>query len=341
LSTTIGFIDTTTDRTGATCIPWVHWAHRNASLLSLVFDEATKLKERPITVLVPLLAANRSLTDALKVFQGDTSVSVLRFLNKPLTNRMIDVCLKTGLTARQLTKFAFRRLGLLALKITAAVFVLPAVTFHYLTVKIFSITIRRKIDNAKVYPQKVVNIKLIRFLKVTGDEQVERSVDVNEVAFPKLTPQELALMFSTSEGDMLTTRNRPNGNLGVFEFKGKEPIIECDCTQHFKCTLDFLIKFVSIGNLGNTAYNYLSSKIELFTNRIVSQFMEWKLAKGFAPPRLFTDEIAGTVGLNHRCFKRGSLFVSGKQFYFRSQFHNSNNRLNVLFRQYKERRERV
>jgi len=341
LTATIGFIDTTTDRTGAACTPWVYWAHRNASPLSLVFDEAAKLKERPITMLVPLLAANRSLTDALEVFQGDTSVSVLRFLNKSLTNRMVDICLKTGLTARQLTKFAFRRLGLLALKITTPVFVLPAVTFHYLSVKVFSITIRGKIDNAKVYPQKVVNVELIRFIKVTGDEQVERSVDVNEVAFSKLTLQELALMFSTSEGNMLTTRNRPNRNFGVFEVKGKETIIECYCTQHLERTHDFLIEFVSIGNLGNTTYHYLSCKLELFTNWIISQFVEWKLAKGSALPRLFTDEIAGTVGLNHRRFKRGSLFVSGKQFYFRSQFHNSNSRLNVLFRQYKERREWV
>ncbi len=99
---TIVFINTATDRAGATGILWIDQDYRHTSSFCLVLDKVTQLKERPVAMLAPLLAANRyPVTNALQVFQGNCASGALRFLNKPLTDHVVDIGLETKLDVQK------------------------------------------------------------------------------------------------------------------------------------------------------------------------------------------------------------------------------------------------
>ena len=331
MSRTIGFIDVTADRAGARGVPGIDREHRDTRSLSFVLDKATQLEERPVAMLASLLAANGSLTDTLEIFQGNTPMSVLRFLNKPLADRVVCVCLETGLTAREFAELTLCRLCTLTLKIAAAVLVLATVAFYPLTAEVLAVAIRGKVDNAKVDAEHILYVDRYGFFDVAGGEQVELIVDIDKVALSPLALQKFPLSLSANERDAQAPCDSPDRNFEGLHAVGEDAVVKCDRTQRSEGALRPVVELVSIGNLGNAAHNDLSRERKFLSHIMVGKFVEWKLAKGFMLPRLIADVVTGTIGNHHRRLEGGSLIGIVKEFDFRREFHTLNIEHNFYF----------
>lgn len=321
MSNTISFINATTYRTSTAGIPGVNKDYRNTNPCCFVCYVLAKLKERPIGMSRPLFATNRSLANAAQIFQSDGTTSVLRFLYETPTDRVINVALKSGLLARNISKFALCGFGLFLLKVIAAVFVFAAVMLYVLSAKRLSVAVNSQVHDAQVAAQNVVDILLFWRFNITSCQKVEFALDKGKIAFATLGKEKFHLAHSSSKWDYLPAVYRPNRNGHLEYLPGKNAVIESDCPKWLECAFDFTIYFVSIGNFRDAAHYHLSSKIELLADIVISQFVEWKLAKSFVFPRLLGDIVAGSVSRLKCLFECVGLFWRGEQLYFCGKFH--------------------
>lgn len=148
-------------------------------------------------------------------------------------------------------------------------------------------------------------------------------VSIDKVSFAKTMFQKFLLLWSTNKGDTLTTIYSPNVDGVVFHPPRKDAFIISNSTLSLENPLALPVKFIGITYLGNLPHSNLRRKIELFTDRIISQLMQIKLVKSFSLPCLFADEIASVVGGFDRVKQRFSLLFSWLQFNLGNQFHLS------------------
>ncbi len=196
---TIVFINTATDRAGATGILWIDQDYRHTSSFCLVLDKVTQLKERPVAMLAPLLAANRyPVTNALQVFQGNCASGALRFLNKPLTDHVVDTVGNEADVQKSFFQFSFCRFCALALEIPATSLFLRRLRSTMSPLK-FSPSIGCKVDDAKVNAKHIFHIGWFRLFYVASGEQVKLVINADQIALPALAFQKFTLALSTSK----------------------------------------------------------------------------------------------------------------------------------------------
>lgn len=102
LRTTIGFIDTTADRTSPGRVARVNEYQRHTEQSGFVFDKGTQLIERPAMQLASLRLPNPyPVTDAAQVFQSDTASGAFGLLHELLGDAVVHVGCEASLLARQ------------------------------------------------------------------------------------------------------------------------------------------------------------------------------------------------------------------------------------------------
>jgi len=110
----IALINTTTDRTGARRIRWVHEDHGNTGKRGLVFDKLAKLCKCPAIVCGSLRLANSSpRAYAAQVFEGNSSVRVLSLSHNSLAEAVVDILREAGFLGPSMSKKPFSRWGAL------------------------------------------------------------------------------------------------------------------------------------------------------------------------------------------------------------------------------------
>ena len=317
----IGFINTTAYWTSLAGVPRINEDHWDACQLSLVSNIALKLIERPVSVLASLLASNRSLTDSAQIFKSDSPLSVLRFLNKTLADRVVGITLKPGLLAGDFLEFMFCRFGLLLLKVLTAMLEFAAVIIDYLAGELLTVAINCQIDYSKITTENVVNVLRFWRLNVTGGKQVEIAFDKSEIAFSTLALKHLFLSCPANKRDALATFDRPDRDLIQVNVPLKNTTIESNRSGRFKSPSHFSVDLIAVNNLGDAADNNLSGEVELFTNVVVNQFVQRYTGKSFMLPCLFGNIVASSISRLKRLFESRELFRCWLKLDLCGEFH--------------------
>ena len=329
MRTTVCFIDTTTNCTGTTGVARVNQDNGHPAQLRLVCDVLAQLVERPVSVLAPLSAANLCLTNTAQIFQSDCPLSVLRLLNKLLTDYVVGIRLETRLLARYFLEFSFGRLRALALKITAAVLIFSAVLFNTFSAEVFTIAVRCKVDDARINAENIFHILRNCCFNIPGCKEIKQTVNHTQVTLTPFTTQKCSLSVPACKRHALSAINRPQTDCGFIKLKRKNTAIVSNGTIGIKLTLFVSSSLISISHFRNATNCKLRTQRELLSDWLLDKVVKRKLAKGFVFPCLLTDVVTSSISRLNGLLEKFSLLNRGEKFYFRRQYHFHLNRYNL------------
>lgn len=328
---TIGFVNVTASRTGATGVPRVNQEYRHASPLGFVGHERTKLEERPTVQGCPLRATNRDpLADATQIFQGNRSICVFRFGNQFFTDAVVGVFGKTAFAARKPFQLAFRRARTFGLQFGSQASVTTAHVVDVAGFVDYSITVNGNIGNAQVHPQRTFHVNGLWFVHFASSGEEEHSLVQPQVTFSLPCLEQFQLPLSAYKRDAKTPVYCPNRNGLVLQSPGQDAVIVSDATRCLEGALSLAVKFVSVRDFGNHPNRHLRRKSELLPYRLIALVMQVVLPKDFGFPRRITHKLTGGVGLFQRPLERVGLFGSREQFDLSYQLHANNYSTNTL-----------
>jgi hypothetical protein len=311
----IGSIHMPTLRTGPGSVARVHQDQRDPCPLRLVGDPLSQIKETPGVVLPPLAFSNRyPVPDALQILQGNPATGVFRPLHQFLRNPMVFLPGKPPFLLPAFLQQAFGRLRALALQAAAQLAMalpqpvdLPA-----------RIPVRIAVDSNVFHPQVHAQVTV----HLTGSQQVEDSLHQAQVALPALPLQQFQLSLAGGKGDPLTSPDRPDRDGSSFQILSQDPAVEGNRARGFEHTLRLVVHLVGVRHFGNTHHHDLGGQRVLLPHRLVSQFVQRKLAKCLGLPRLLADGMAGRISQLQRLAERVRLFGGRQQFHLRDQLHS-------------------
>ncbi len=270
----------------------------------------------------PLAFTNRyALTDAGKVFYGNTAGAVFSLFNKPFTNTVVDVFSEAHFLTPALFQQTLRRLRTFALQLRSEAGMTMAEAVDLSARKGFAVRISSDILDTKIDAKKIINVTGGGNFYFGSSEQVELPIRKNEIRFPPLVVEQFKLALTSDEGDALPAGNGPDRDDTLIYVPAQDTIIEGDGAKRFECVFGFTTYFVGIGNFGDAAYYYLGSKAKLILDVIVNQLVKPKLMKLAFLPSYLTDMIASSISRPKRLIQRLALFRSREEFDLHSKFH--------------------
>ena len=321
LSLSIQFSGMAAHRTHPRSVSRINRVQLDAVPFRLVFKKVSKLIERPITKFCPLRFSNRqSFSDVLQIFDSQRTVCAFSVQDKTLTNAVIFVALKAGLPARQVTKFALGRLGLLALQIAPAMSVGAATILYRCTAHYFGVGCGADINDAKVTANHVIATKHGRRFNVAHSVQVKVAAAIKQIRFALAERQEFPLILAALKRDCLPSCKCPDANK-VRLLESQDTVIVGNAAVLLKASLLFLINLVSIGYFRNTPHQHLRRKFKAFFGGMLDKFMQVVLLERFGCEALLTNPITSLIRPLQGGAQRSGLFFGRSKFEIHNQFH--------------------
>ena len=304
-------------------VAWIDEHDGNASHARLVSDKGSKLRERPIVKLCPVLASGlNTRAYTLEFLKSHGCVQALRLANERLRNAMVCVFLKPGLFPGKLLETAFCRLRPLSLQARLAPGELGSYTLNIGPGVAGSITVKRQIHNAKIDAKHVFNANLFRVRHVTDASKIPLALNAHQIDLALTVGEQGALAFAADEGNLDAARERPDRN-GVTAHKAKNPVIVRLGRVLSKTTLALPVELVGVGNLGNAADRGLGGKLEAFPAFRIGQLMQRELLKLGGFPSLCGKPIASLIATFKRLAKSLFLLSRWQQLDVCNQLHGS------------------
>jgi hypothetical protein len=121
---------------------------------------------------------------------------------------------------------------------------------------------------------------------------------VDQVRLTQLGLQQFFLALPGRIGDLEPSRCGPDAH--PIRLECQDAGIVADGTLPGKASLGFHVLFISVGNLRQDVYGYLSTQREQFFRLVVKQLMERELRENLTAPGLFAHPVAAGVCLLHR-----------------------------------------
>jgi hypothetical protein len=242
----------------------------------------------------------------LQVFQSNTSSGALRYGYDVLTETVVDISGEPPLLAGKNFQSATRGFSAFLLQFLAQTPVAIPNSLDSLSRKDFTVACCGDVANPKINSQETVDVYGVRFFDVANRQQVKLAFTKNQIAFALTIKQHRLLTFTAHVGDFLAPGGGPDRH--TVRIPPEYTIIEGDASQGTERPLDFPIEFVGIGHFRNAANDDLSGESKFFFDRVISQMVQGKLAKGFLFPGRFANGITRSVGLLHSRKQGGVLF---------------------------------
>ncbi len=322
LSFATAFIHTTAYRTGPGGITGVNFDYGDTNSLSLVRDKALKLIKRPAVQCSSLRLSNRHpITNAVKVFQGNRALCVLSLFDNAFADHVVGVASKTTLFTRQFFELAFSRFGLFLLEFTSQASMPMPDIIDVAAGEGFAIRIGGDVDDSQINAKRACHIYGSGIIYIAGRQQIEVTLKQNEVAFPLLVFEQFPLTLTAGKRRFDPAFKSPDGNGRVDQVVTEQAGIVGNTAGYLKGAPGFLVQFVSVGNLGDTAHNHLSGQIETLPNVIVNSLLELVLAKRLMLPGVITDIITCLVSPFKRLLQEVKLLLSWLELNLCRKFH--------------------
>lgn len=316
------------------CVARFYQNNRNASQSGFVGDVLTQLIERPFANSGSefLTFFQRRKSDTLQIFKSNTFVFFFGNSNNLVGNGVIDNRSGRAFSARKPFQEFFRTPCAFALNGASYFLFFFTIILKFFRVKFFSITKCCNAYQAKVYTQKRFYLFHIFFNYINGLKKIKFAFSIKQVCFAFDVREIIRIV--ANKRDLQSAANRPDGNM-VIGFVGKNTAVIRNATKWFKCTFDFLIHLVSIGNFGKHTNQQLCRKISRRFKLMVAGVMQLKLVKYLLFPSNIRNGITSPVCFFNRLKQTFSLFISRQQFYFQRKFHNANIGIFQILEQFK------
>lgn len=281
----------TTPRTFLRRIARVNGQHWNSRLLRLVFDKGSQLSESPIMQLGSNFATGPNpKANVLEVFQDDCLLCALRFSYELFADLMISVTGKALLFPRTHFEQATGRLRTLRLQFSSQSAMSLSEVANMRTAKGLPFRVGGNSSNTEVNTEESFRLIDKRLDNVDGGKQKPFALAAHKVRLALSRFQQPPLPLTTNEGNLLATRNRPDGN--IVATVSENAVIIGNRAVTTKDAPSLFIEFIGVGNFGDKTDNNLRRQTVLFFERLIDKALKLERAKGFLRPR----NIGGLVG---------------------------------------------
>ena len=319
----VGTFDMPTGKAALRGVAWINHPHLHARPFRFVDDELSKLRESPIAVPRPVLAASNPgpRANVRQVFQRNPSVRAFGVENESLADLVVDVLLKASLPARQLPEMASGRFRAALLQITAQALLLAAVVFNRRARLRSAVAGRGDVSHAQINAQGRIHVTLVGIRNFACRQQVERAVAVDQIAFTLAVAQEFVLALTRLIGDAQPSSDAPNRDGVVVGIPRQNPVIVANRPVRLERARRVPVEFVGVGHLRQAADHDLRRQATALTRGVVGRCLQVKTPEFLQFPRLLAEPVAQAVGLFQRLQQVRPLFMVGQQFDLSDQLH--------------------
>ena len=309
-------------RTCLRSIGWIDGDDRYAGSFSLVFNLLPKVREIPLsnsgTKFLSLIIGR--FLDAFELFNGNTFVFRNSLRNNFLCNSMVHDRRGSFLFSRKPFQDFFRALRAFGLETRTDLLAFFSICFKFFAGHYFASRKGSNVNQTEIHTDKFFNVFNSFFWNFHSLQKKKLATTSNKVG--------LTLNEGKPVGAVADKRNlqsaidSPDRNRIVFV--GENPGIISYCTEWFKLSLNFLIKFVRIRYLGNTPNSHLRRKPGLLFNKIIRFLVKFELVEGLFFPRYFRNSVAGRVCLLNSIKQELCLTIIWKKLNLQYQLHDLN-----------------
>jgi hypothetical protein len=308
---TVCLLGVPTLRALLTRMPRVDEQDRHAEKPCLVRYEATKLEEGPVGKSCPLSAPGRyPVSDALEVFEGDSSTGALRLLHERLRDAVVDVLLVPGLTTRDATQLASCSPGSLALQVAASMREATSLVFDVRAAECLSVAINGEVDHAEVDAEEVIDSIFCWLLDLAGGHQEPSLPSPDEVRLSLPVCKQLSLSRAADEGNLDAAFNGPDRDRPVVAEPQESIVVGLggEAAEGSACLP--VACFVGIGDLGDATNNNLGGETESVSKVSVDESVDVELLLDSVFVSHPACVVAGLVGSCKRLGEEvGLLFI--------------------------------
>ena len=301
LAFSVSFIDATTRTACAGRVARIDEPNRNTGSFGLVQDKPLQLAERPTVQTAALLFTSPyPSTDALEILQGDPAFGALSSANYLLRNLVVYVGREPLLFSASPAHKTLGSLRALLLKLASQTSVASSAAIYGRSSEARAIRGLRYRNESHIDPDPLNSLFLFLVRNIDGSKKEPLLISVNKIGLASLEPDQLTMMVSAHEGNLLASFDCPDVDAALFQVPRQDAQIVRDRAMCPELTLDFLVDLVRIGNLGIQSNDDLSRQWELIADRSIECFVQRILSKLLRFPRQFTEAIAGFIGCLQR-----------------------------------------
>lgn len=324
LGTAIRLLTVTTNRTGAACVARINRDNHYTLSLGLVIEKFSQLEEPPIVAPPSLRLPNRCpRANARQILDDYRTLRVFGFRNNPLTDAVVLVSLKPGLSSRKLSQASFGRFRADFLQDCTAGCVPLTPHFHNCSCKDLPVTVGCQVDDAHINTQCTA-YNLLRLLNCIIDySQIPFSSFEYQQAFTLSEGKQFMLKLAACKLYGLPSIDRPDRDSRGTKVERENLKIKSNCAQWLKGAQSSVIQFVRVCDLRNTTHCHLRRQPKSISCIVINLFMQGELLKCFCLPRNLTNTATCGVRLYERAPKGISLRWCGHQFDSGCKFHRT------------------
>jgi hypothetical protein len=248
--------------------------------------------------------------DSAEIFNGDAASGAFSRGNDLLRYYVIGVGREPLLFAREFLQAAIRRSGSFLLKFAAQAALTMAYALYFGAAIAFSVGIDGNVSDSEVYPQEVINVSQIGSIGVAGGREVELPSMVDQIRFALPIGEQVLLARPALEFESPTPANRPDRYSLRRDVPRENPVIVGECPMLAKDSLDSLVKFVGVHDLGNTANDHLGGQSKLLASFVVDDLVERRLPEFLRLPCFQADPVACCVSRLQRLLQKRRFFAN-------------------------------
>lgn len=318
-----------------TGMPGVHEDHGHACKGCFVRHILSELEESPIGMAWALLASGLNpLSDPGQIFETESRSGALRSVHEPFGDGMVGILLKPGLFPFEQLEPPPRRPGVMGLQSFPAFGVTLSLPLDCLSRMHRAIRVHRKIDDAEVHTQDVLDADGLRLQNITNHGKVEHALDVHQINLTLAKGEQGALPGATLVGNRHAALQSPDGQLRIGA-QTKDPVVVGLCRVAFEATAGLAVELVGIGHFRNASHDHLGTQPKAFFAGMVGQPVQGKLPKRLCLPGLARQPGTGTVRGRQRLQKRLMLSIGRVELEISHKFHGLKYRTYVVQEQLK------
>ncbi len=258
--------------------------------------------ERPAMQCSPLIATTRyPVANTAEFFNGDRARSGLRIVYNGLADVVVCPGGEAALLARQFAEAATAGLCALSLQLCAEAAVTVAHKVDNVALVERAVTVNRNIDNAHIDTEYTIDIARLSLINIAHGHQVELAAHIAKIGLALLGLQQFKLAITADEGNNLPTTAHPKGDGLGLESPVQHPIIVGNPAMWLKRALRFLVEFIGVCHLRDTAHDQLRRQGKRCPDIRIHEFMQGELPKSLSVPSGIAYGIAsGIARLKYR-----------------------------------------
>jgi len=258
-----------------------------------------------------------------QILDGDTEIVPCGLLNNGLANIVVYPGLEAGLATFDLSQPALCGFCPNRLKDCATTLVPLTLSLKLFAREHFTVACDCQRDYAEINSEPPIGIVWIGGLDLATLVQEEHAVSINEIGLPQAIFKHFPLVLTANELDMQTSLDRPDRDLlFIFGFPREDALIVGDSTQGLEDSLALVVKFVGVGDAGDSPHDNLRGEIgKLLSSVVIGKFVQGVLPEYLGFPGALAQMVAGLVGAFNGALQRIGLLFSWLEFDLRNQFH--------------------